>query len=177
MHVIARRHITSGSPTDLNILNLVLSYLNNPISEIELKNLISIEPILILYDGTIFHLKLKEILKIKTISKTKVHGVYVITNIKTGQQYVGSSSDIYTRLRNYFNSSALNKENRWINNNIAKFGSSKFKVEVYIIKVTDASVSKDQYKNLSLYLEQYYIFTLKSSLNNIKIAGVSPPAS
>lgn len=41
-------------------------------------------------------------------TNTSIAGVYIWTNLKTGEQNVGSSIDLYIRLRSYFKPSILN---------------------------------------------------------------------
>lgn len=46
-HLIARRHLTSGNPTNSHIINLVQSHLGNTITQEEVDNLTYIQPITI----------------------------------------------------------------------------------------------------------------------------------
>ncbi len=39
-----------------------------------------------------------------------MRGIYIITHIATGRQYVGSSKNLSMRLRDYFSISYLNKQ-------------------------------------------------------------------
>jgi hypothetical protein len=59
-------------------------------------------------------------------TSTNIAGVYIRTNLKTGEQNVGSSINLYTRLRSYFKPSILNEGNRLINQNMKHFGNTKF---------------------------------------------------
>ena len=63
----------------------------------------------------------------------KSPGVYIWTNLLTGEQNVGSSIDLYTRIRQYFKPSVLNEGNRLINKNMKTYGIKNFKLDLYII--------------------------------------------
>src|ERR1700760_443760 len=174
-HIIARRHITKGTPTDASIINLVQSKLGllHKISKEELERLKIIKPILILFKKIKSHIKIRQILKgYIGETKTRIAGVYVWTNLKTGDQNVGSSVDLYTRLRYYFKPSVLMEGNRLINQSMKEFGIENFKLEVYIINTIGMEYSK--IKAVTLSLEQYFIFILNPSLNLIKVAGSNP---
>jgi len=101
-----------------------------------------------------------------------IAGVYIWTNLKTGEQNVGSSINLYTRLRSYFKPSIVNEGNRLINQSMKKFGIENFKLDLYIINTTGMVNSK--IRALTLCLEQYYIFFLNPSLNSVKVAGSNP---
>jgi group I intron endonuclease len=105
-------------------------------------------------------------------ANAKAAGVYIWTNLKTGEQNVGSSINLYTRLRSYFTPSIINMGNRLINKSMKTFGMLNFKLDIYIIDTTGMEPSK--IRAVTLCLEQYYIFILKPSLNSIKVAGSKP---
>ena len=186
-HIIAKRHLTKGGLTDAKLINLVQSQQGHTINQEELNKLSSIKPVSILFDDlpspegvqTKTHeqiisnraynakvrSKLKEYLGGTT---TSIAGVYIWTNLKTGEQYVGRSINLYTRLRSYFRS--LNKENRLINQSMKTFGIQNFKLDIYIINTTGMEMENSKIKAVTLCLEQYYIFILNPSLNYIKVA-------
>jgi NADH-ubiquinone oxidoreductase chain 3 len=173
-HIIARRHITKGTNTDAQIINLVQSKLGllYNISKEELEILKLIKPISIIFKNIDLHIKVREILRKHLEKNKKIAGVYVWTNLKTGDQNVGSSVNLYTRLRYYFKPSVLNEGNRLINQSMREFGIENFKLDIYIIDTIDMDSSK--IRAITLSLEQYYIFVLKPSLNLIKVAGSNP---
>lgn len=105
-------------------------------------------------------------------TSTSIAGVYIRTNLKTGEQNVGSSINLYTRLRSYFKPSILNEGNRLINQSMKRFGIINFKLDIYIIDTTGMEYSK--IRAVTLCLEQYYILILNPSLNSIKVAGSNP---
>ena len=186
-HIIARRHITKGDFTDAKIINLVQSQLGHTINQEELDKLSSIKPISILFDDLGVQTKNHEQVISSNAYNAKVRiklngyiggtnsniaGVYIWTNLKTGEQNVGSSIDLYTRLRSYFKPSILNEGNRLINQSMKIFGIDNFKLDIYIIDTTGMEYSK--IRAVTLCLEQYYIFNLNPSLNSIKVAGSNP---
>jgi group I intron endonuclease len=99
--------------------------------------------------------------------------VYVFTNKITGEQYVGSSINLGSRVRYYFKPSVRATENRLIIQSLNKYGVENFTLSIYKI---DPKLFETQFKPLeySRALEQYYIFTSNSVLNNIKVAGANP---
>lgn len=122
-HLIARRHLSTGEKTDANIINLVLSKLGlgYAITQLELDQLSSILPISIKFDNLTLapqKIILKNFKGCAHNLVNKIRGVYVWTNLKTGDQNVGSSIDLTTRLRHYFKPSILNKGIRLINKDI-----------------------------------------------------------
>jgi len=186
-HLIARRHLSKGGSTDVNIINLVQSHLGHTINLIEFNILRSIKPVSILFNNLGLQTKNKDQVissnayNAKVRSKLNVYiggtnksiaGVYIWTNLKTGEQNVGSSINLYTRLRSYFKPSIVNEGNRLINQSMKKFGIENFKLDLYIINTTGMVNSK--IRALTLCLEQYYIFFLNPSLNSVKVAGSNP---
>ena len=165
---------------------MVQSQFVHTINQEELDKLSSIKPISILFDDLGVQTKNHEQVISSNAYNAKVRiklngyiggtnsniaGVYIWTNLKTGEQNVGSSIDLYTRLRSYFKPSILNEGNRLINQSMKIFGIDNFKVDIYIIDTTGMEYSK--IRAVTLCLEQYYIFNLNLGGNlkfvNIKI--------
>ncbi len=99
---------------------------------------------LVSYSNT--HLQKKEICK---NNKYKT-GIYILTHIISGKSYVGSAIDLCRRLRNFFNTSYLEREVK--NNNsliykvLLKYGCSSFKID--IIEYCDATFLINKKKRL-----------------------------
>lgn len=186
-HIIAKRILAKGGIIDANKINSVLSQLGHKITQEELDKLSSIKPVSILFDD------LEDITKIqdkiirnaynaKVRSKlseylggtnTNKVGVYIWTNLEMGKQNVGCSTDLYKRVRSYFNPSLINTGKRLINKNMKKSGVNNFKLDIYIIDTT--GMDKLKIRFFALCLEQYYIFKLNPSLNSIKVAESNSP--
>lgn len=192
-HIIAKRHLTKGGITDAKIINLVLSQsqLGHVINQEELDKLKSIKPVSILLDDLIDIVQTKTHEKINDINKynaqirsklneylegTKINiaGVYIWTNLKTGEQNVGSSTHLYIRLRSYFTFSTIIGGTRLINQSMKTFGIKNFKLDIYTIDTT--GMEKSKIRAVTLCLEQYYIFNKNPLLNSIKVAGSKPKA-
>ena len=91
-------------------------------------------------------------------------GIYMLTNKLTGDIYVGQSSDISNRFKNYFNLSYLKSKNGFrISRALIKYGYSNFSLIIL------------EYCNKSdlLEREQYYFDKLEPQYNILKIAGSS----
>lgn len=115
-HIIARRLITKGGLTDAKLINLVLSQQGHSINQcsesLELDKLSSIKPVSILFDDLgvqtntheqIISSSSSSAYNAKVRSKlnryiggtsTSIAGVYIWTNLKTGEQYVGRSESL-----------------------------------------------------------------------------------
>jgi GIY-YIG catalytic domain len=185
-YIIARRHITKGGISDAYIINLVQSQFGQTINQEELDKLSFIKPVSILFDDLGVQTKNEKIIsrsmynaKIRSKlyvyiggTNTNIAGVYIWTNLKTGEQNVGSSINLYTRLRSYFKPSILNEGNRLINKNMKTFGIQNFKLDIYIIDTTGMEYLK--IRAMTLCLEQYYIFIFNPFLNSIKVARSKP---
>ena len=98
------------------------------------------------------------------INKT---GIYIWTNHVTHKSYVGSSSNLSLRFKNYFNSSYLKREIKksksLIYRALLKYGYSSFKLD--IIEYCDPTVV--------IKREQYYLDNLISEYNILKVARSS----
>ena len=91
-------------------------------------------------------------------------GIYLWTNKITGDIYIGQSSNLALRFKNYFNLSYLkSKENFIISRALIKYGYSNFSITIL------------EYCNKSELLnrEQYYLDKLGPKYNILKIAGSS----
>ena len=91
-------------------------------------------------------------------------GIYMWTNKITGDIYIGQSSNLSLRFRNYFNISYLkSKENYIISRALIKYGYSNFSLT--ILEICN--------KSKLLEREQYYLDNLGPKYNILKIAGSS----
>jgi hypothetical protein len=94
----------------------------------------------------------------------KKTGIYRWTNIVSGKSYVGSSTDLSIRFKNYFNITYLEREIKKNNSKIyralLKYGYSKFKLD--IIEYCDPAIIIER--------EQYYLNNLYLKYNTLKIA-------
>lgn len=89
-------------------------------------------------------------------------GIYMITNTKTKDFYIGQSKNIYNRFLNYYNPAYLKRApNSIIGKAILKYGYSNFTLT--ILEYCDKA-------NLTAR-EQYYLDNLKPVYNILKIAG------
>jgi len=96
----------------------------------------------------------------------KKAGIYRWINNETGNTYVGSSINLSNRLRLYFNYDFISDKSRsksMIHDALAKYGYSKFSLE--ILEYCD--------ENKVLEREQHYLNTLQPVYNILKVAGSS----
>ena len=86
----------------------------------------------------------------------KISGIYKITNIVNNKFYIGSSNDIYHRLKHHYSDLKNNNHhNKYLLRSFQKYNKDNFKVE--IIEIVEQS--------LLIEREQYYIDTLKPQYN------------
>lgn len=104
----------------------------------------------------------------------RVSGVYVFTNLLTGDCLVGSSLNLSVRLAYYFKHSTIATSNRLFFRHLRDYSFDCFTLDIYIVRKGYDSSEYITVLNEVLALEQYYIFTLNSTLNTIKVAGVGP---
>jgi len=91
-------------------------------------------------------------------------GIYMLTNNITKKIYIGQSSDLSNRFKNYFNFSYINsKASLIINRALIKYGYSNFSLS--ILEYCDKS---DLFTR-----EQFYFDKLNPQYNILKIAGSS----
>jgi len=104
-------------------------------------------------------------MKKEIISENKAKsGIYMWTNLLTGDIYIGQSSDLSKRFRKYFTLSYLkSKESFIISRALIKYGYVNFSVS--ILEYCD--------KDILLEKEQYYLDSLQPQYNILKIAGSS----
>ena len=112
-HELAKAQIRSGKPITVKVLNEILAYSKlRLVSEETLNSLLNM-PRLVFYD---LHKKKTRSLIDEKIglpySKIQQRGVYIFSCIDTNQKYVGSSSVLALRLRNYLNKTAPPKKYR-----------------------------------------------------------------
>lgn len=101
-------------------------------------------------------------------------GVYVWTNLITGEQLVGSSMNLAVRLGYYLKPSVLLNDSRPFFIHLRQYKLSDFKLEVYLIQDGYTTEELEHLLTLVLALEQWYILVLASKLNSIKVAGSTP---
>ena len=161
-HELARAQIRSGKPITVKVLNEILAYSNILVSEETLNSLLNM-PRLVFYD---LHKKKTRSLIDEKIglphSKIQQRGVYIFSCIDTNQKYVGSSSVLALRLRNY-----LNKTQKNIGKLIPLIeekGLSRFRLEIICLPY---------YPDIKpeTVLEQYYLLNPEFNLNTIRVAN------
>ena len=97
------------------------------------------------------------------MEKMKIIGIYKITNIITGDFYIGSSNDVKRRWAQHKRQSAWNKQpNNQLYQDMRKYGVEKFVFEV-LEEVEEGSLKEK---------EQKFIETLKPTYNNRNANGL-----
>lgn len=99
VHIIARRHISSGLPTNVIIINTVLGL---AITQDELNLLTSIKPVELILSNASKQVRLAIQIIVGKVRTTipyniRIAGVYGFTNTKTGDYYVKSSINLAAR--------------------------------------------------------------------------------
>lgn len=140
MHIKAQRHIQSGNPTDHTTINEVQKAPHSiPITQEELDKLVNIAPITTLLSDSISAIRkafqaIVGVGRSKLESNKRVCGVYVFTNLITGDQLVGSSMNLSVRLAHYFKPSTLATSSRFFFKHLTLYKYSDFKLDIYIVK-------------------------------------------
>ena len=180
-YILARRQLASGKPPTNSIILKLLSIVAPKLPILfdkemeELKQIKSFFPISL--DNDIA--KSRDIIRTvigtyKRLANTKRKvGISIFTNLITGEQLVGSSLNLSERLISYLRPSHLNS-NRQIGKNIAKYGLGAFRLYIFIIQEGYSDNDVNKVLAITLALEQYYIFTLNSTLNTLKVARTVP---
>lgn len=92
-------------------------------------------------------------------------GVYLITNLTNGKNYVGSSALMLRRLKEYMNplylERNLKKGNSKILRALLKYGYSNFEFKVLEIIEFDKNLSKSERRIKILLREQYFLDKIK----------------
>ena len=90
-------------------------------------------------------------------------GIYMWTNLKNGNRYIGSSIDLSSRFLKYFNKNALEK-----NNMLISLALIKYKIENFSLDILEYCSKNDTIKR-----EQYYLGVYNPVYNILKTAGSS----
>lgn len=102
-------------------------------------------------------------------------GVYQLVNLINGKSYVGSSVNLYIRLKQYSNPNFLAKtiknSNSAISLAILKYGFTNFGLRVLELTPLDSLNSKTDKRNLLISKEQYYMDLIKPEYNILPKAG------
>jgi group I intron endonuclease len=99
------------------------------------------------------------------------------THKESGNRYVGSAVDLFTRLNNYYSPSNLKNDDNYICRALLCHGYSAFNLS--IIEIIDISnLSKEDARELILSREQIYLDLMFSAdkpntYNILKVAGSS----
>lgn len=161
-HKLAFEIIKSGKPINYKNINLILSFCNIKITEEILKDLITRPSFLfkdLNKDETIKNIKDKFGLP---FSKIKIPGVYIFKHIKTGDKYVGSTSQLAFRLLGY-----LNLRYKSIGKLIPILIKEKLRnFTLEVIPLYDNYDFRSE-----IVLEQYFLLDPSFNLNTIKVAN------
>jgi hypothetical protein len=161
-HRLAFEHIKRGKPVSAKIINDILAYCNIKITDEILNDLLN-TPRFVLND-----LDKDETIKIlkdkigSPSAKIQIPGVYIFKNKKTGDKYVGSSSQLGVRLNGY-----LKDRHRAIGKLVPllKGGNlSNFTLEVI-------SLQNNYEFRSEIVLEQYYLLDSSFNLNTVKVVN------
>lgn len=178
VHILARRHMLSGMPTNVTIINAVLGL---SLTQVQLDILTAIKPLECILCNDIKQVRsaIQAIVgKRKKDNKNchfyRIAGVYVFTNGKSGEQYIGSSLSLAERLITYLTRKNIVEGIRQIFVDFRNFTLSDYKLEIYIIQNGYTITDRAKLLIITLALEQYLIFTLNSKLNTLKVAGSAP---
>ena len=161
-HKLVSDYLKNGEQVTVELINKILSYRNITVSEEEFTRLINLPKYKIdMKDIKEANKEIKKLVGLPS-SKIQVSGVYIFTHLISGSKYVGSSSQLAIRLRNYIK----NKDR-----NIGLFipllrkeGIHNFSLEIIPV------INNGDIRN-ELVLEQYYLLNTAFNLNKIKVVN------
>ena len=162
-HNLAKLFILTGKKVNVKIINDILAFADIKITDKILNQLIN-SPRIIINDLTNKQLIENLWLKIgKPRSNYETAGVYIFTHKENGDKYVGSSSELSTRIDFYLN------ENRKIRlKGYGKFvpliakDKSKFTLDV---------IPTSYFPKAEMVLEQYFLLDPSFNLNTIRVSN------
>jgi group I intron endonuclease len=98
-------------------------------------------------------------------------GIYVIENIETGDEYVGSSSDISNRIRDHINRLRQRKHhNQKLQNSFSKHGNGSFRWCIIETVIDESLLYEREQSWIDLLNPKYNI--LKNTITNRKPTGI-----
>lgn len=160
---LASEHINSGKPTNLSVINKILSNQSLVVADSKLKELLKVEGVEI---GLPISTSKDKDLLAELTGKSKYKGfsgVYMFIHKNTGDKYVGSSNLLRRRIDYYFNGDyplvgkflpLLHKEG------LEAFKLIIFKLDNDIFSYQD-----------SLILEQYHLLNKEFNLNTLRVVN------
>ena len=162
-HNLAKLFMKTGRKVNVKIINDILAFAYIKMTDRDLNQLLN-SPRIVISDLT--DKKLVESLWIKLgkpRSSIENPGVYIFTHKETGDKYVGSSSDLPTRIYFYLNDSIklrLKGNGKFVPL-IAK-DKSKFTLEV---------IPVNYFPKAEMVLEQYFLLDPSFNLNTIRVSN------
>nr|WLF85157.1 hypothetical protein [Amanita phalloides] len=161
-HQLAIKHINSNKPVTYKIINEILAYCNISITEEILNSLIKV-PSIVIKDLDKKESKNLIIDNIGTpSSKIQIPGVYIFKHKKTGEKYVGSSSQLALRLNRHLN--YISKPTGKFLPVLYKDKKTKFNLEIIPL------VNNYKFRS-EIVLEQYYLLDPSYNLNTVKVVN------
>lgn len=157
--VVRRKYSTSSAPKSISG-NLISS---EDLNKLQTNNNLFVSSVI--YNNAELEKQL-----ILTESKDKA-GIYLWTLLDSNTMYVGSSVNLYRRLKKYYSKAnlSLNSQSK-IHNALVHHGHSAFSLTILeYIDVTN--LPEDQIKNFIIKREQYYIDFIKPEYNILRVAG------
>lgn len=162
-HNLAKLFMKTGEKVNVKIINDILAFANIKITDKDLNLLIN-SPRIMISDLTNKLLIENLWLQIgKPRSNIESAGVYIFTHKETGDKYVGSSSELSTRIDFYLN------ENR----KIRLKGNGKF-VPLIVkdkSKFTLVVILTNYFPKAEMVLEQYFLLDPSFNLNTIRVSN------
>jgi len=163
---IVNEHIKKGNPTTNKIINNVLLNQKVSITQEELNKLLNLSKIK--FDLPITKETYSALLALvdKPQYRRGGAGIYIFTHKTTNNKYVGSSNNLFRRLKQYF------EKNVFFNNKITGLLLPLIKKEGFEAFTLEIIVIPSSYPKYShCFLEQYYLLSKEFNLNKHKIVN------
>jgi hypothetical protein len=154
--------LNSGEQVTSTKLNEILMYSNLSTTDEKLNILINTPSIKIknISDKTLTKNFLEKNLKFNRTDSYP--GIYIFTHVTSGKKYVGSSSQLYVRLRGYIN--LTQKTSGLLIPLLKKENLKHFSLEIF-------PFCNNYTKGSEIILEQYYLLDPSFNLNTLKVAS------
>jgi hypothetical protein len=164
-HNLAKLFMKTGKKVNVKIIKDILAFAHVKFTDKDLNRLLN-SPRIVINDLTDKQLIESLWLKLgRPRSNIETPGVYIFTHKETGDKYVGSSSDLSTRINFYLNNS-IKLRFKGIGKFVPLIAKDKSKFTLHVISIND-----NYFPKAEMVLEQYFLLDSSFNLNTIRVSN------